>query len=118
MRWVLASLLVFSACSGDDGGSTGGDDSGSNGHDAGSDSQPPDPCVAAGCTADQVCVQSYDGTCAGGFAHCVAKTVDCPLTGSCSDECRVAYCPAAPYQCQNREGCGGESPHAFTCYGP
>lgn len=104
MRWILASLLVVGACSGDDGGQAG-DDTGSA-----------DPCDV--CGPNEVCVQSYDGVCTGGVAECHPKTVDCPITGSCSQECQDAYCPGSPYQCLDRVGCGGESPRAFTCYGP
>ncbi|HEY4178674.1 MAG TPA: hypothetical protein VGM90_17630 [Kofleriaceae bacterium] len=79
---------------------------------------PADPCVLAGCSADEVCVQTFNGTCGDGSAYCVAKTVDCPLTGACSPECQHAYCGDSVYQCQDRAPCGTESPSAFTCYGP
>lgn len=72
-----------------------------------------DPCRA--CTADQICVAGYDGTCRGQVG-CVARTVDCP-NNVCSAACESAYCHA-PYQCQDRPPCGGEPPGAFTCYGP
>lgn len=77
---------------------------------------PPDPCEL--CGPSELCVQRYGGICNGPTppVECVPKTVDCPLN-ACSAECEAAYCPA-PYQCQNRPGCGNESPLAFTCYGP
>ncbi|CAN5858632.1 hypothetical protein BH11MYX2_BH11MYX2_05780 [soil metagenome] len=109
MRFALASLLVIAACSGDDDGSDADDVAGDDGSAA-------DPCDA--CSADQVCVQEFDGVCMAHGVACVAKTIECPLTGSCSDECFNAYCSGAPYQCTNRDSCGGESPRAFTCYGP
>lgn len=74
---------------------------------------PPDPCEQ--CGIDQLCVQSYDGTC-GLVTACVDKTVECP-DNACSAECEEAYC-SSPLQCQNRVACGTESPLAFTCYGP
>lgn len=73
----------------------------------------PDPCLP--CRIDQICVARYNGTC-GASVECITRTVDCPLN-TCSATCEAAYCPR-PYQCQNRPPCGGESPHAFTCYGP
>jgi hypothetical protein len=73
----------------------------------------PDPCAT--CTASEICVASYDGQCHQSIA-CVPRVVDCPAN-ACSPACEGAYC-AAPYQCQTRESCGGESPLAFTCYGP
>ena len=73
-----------------------------------------DECPA--CSANQLCVAAYDGTCRHLGATCVAKTVDCP-NNVCSTACQSAYC-FAPLQCQNRAPCGGEPPNAFTCYGP
>lgn len=67
------------------------------------------------CTADQICIARYDGTCIESIA-CVARTVDCPAN-ACSPACEAAYC-TSPYQCHIRPGCGGEPPTAFTCYGP
>lgn len=78
------------------------------------DPPPPDPCTA--CGADELCVQSYDGTC-GQSTACVTKTVECP-DNACSEECQAAYCGSGPLQCMTREPCGTESPSAFTCYGP
>jgi hypothetical protein len=73
----------------------------------------PDPCAT--CGPSEICVASYDGQCRQNIA-CVPRVVDCPAN-ACSPACEAAYC-AAPYQCQTREPCGGESPNAFTCYGP
>ena len=80
------------------------------------DPPPPiDPCSQ--CTSDQLCVQSYDGTCNQSTA-CVARTVDCPPdNAACSAECEQTYC-SSPFQCMNRVPCGTESPVSFTCYGP
>ena len=81
--------------------------------DAAVDTAPFDICTT--CTPNQICVALYNGTCGGGAA-CEPKTQDCP-NNACSPACETAYCPS-PYQCQNRVPCGGESPLAFTCYGP
>jgi hypothetical protein len=78
------------------------------------DPPPPDPCLQ--CTADEICVQRFDGVCSGVAPLCLPRTVDCP-GNVCSPDCEAAYCPS-PYQCQSRVTCGGESPEAFTCYGP
>lgn len=75
---------------------------------------PPDPCAL--CTPDELCVARYDGTCTTSGPRCEPRTVDCP-GNACSPACEDAYCPS-PYQCQVRSPCGGESPLAFTCYGP
>lgn len=71
------------------------------------------PCQA--CSAGQLCVASYDGTCRG-YVACVTRTTDCP-NNACSAACESAYC-TRPYQCQDRASCGGEPAGAFTCYGP
>ncbi|HET9624337.1 MAG TPA: hypothetical protein VFP84_23355 [Kofleriaceae bacterium] len=99
MRWIFV-LAVLIGC-GDDAAPTSGVDARQ------------DPCAA--CGAGQLCVASYDGTCAL-HAACVAQTQACP-DNACSAACEAAYC-AAPYQCQTRTPCGGEPAGAFTCYGP
>lgn len=112
MRWIVVVALV-AACS-----------SNSRSPDAAIDAPidaavdaaidaPPDFCLR--CRSDQLCVAHYNGTC-GRMIQCVAKTTDCP-NNACSSACEAAYCPS-PYQCGNRTPCGGESPLAFTCYGP
>jgi len=73
-----------------------------------------DVCLA--CRADQICVAKYDGVC-DADVRCVTRTTDCPAN-ACTADCEVAYCTPNPYQCQTRTPCGGESPLAFTCYGP
>lgn len=78
------------------------------------DPPPPNPCDS--CTADEMCVAKYDGTCGGGAA-CVPKTVECP-DNACTTECQDAYCGSDPYQCEIRSPCGTEPEGAFTCYGP
>lgn len=100
----LVALAVLAACSHDAGRAPA--------IDAAID-VPGDPCLR--CGQDQICVARYDGTCQG-EATCVARTVDCP-SNACTAGCEAAYC-TTPYQCQTRAPCGGESPHAFTCYGP
>jgi len=102
-RVVLAVVLV--ACGGDDGGAP---------VDAALDAPAPkDPCSV--CSADQVCVQRFDGTCGLGTA-CVTTRERC-APDTCSPACEAALCPR-PYQCQTRPACGPESAAAFTCYGP
>jgi hypothetical protein len=103
MRWLI-SLALLTACSSNSGSTPT--------VDAGVDATI-DVCLT--CASGQICVASYDGTCHGS-AGCVTKTVDCPLN-ACTTDCQSAYC-GSPYQCMNRAPCGGESPHAFTCYGP
>lgn len=73
-----------------------------------------DPCAA--CTADQVCVQRFDGTCGLG-TQCLPREGRTCAPNTCSMECEQAYCPS-PYQCQTRPPCGTESPTSFRCYGP
>lgn len=78
--------------------------------------EPPDdadPCAV--CDEDQLCVQSFDGTCTL-ITACLARTEDCPAN-ACSAACEAAYC-GAPFQCMTRSPCGSESELAFTCYGP
>ena len=113
MRWIVVVALVV-------GGTTIGCSSKSRTTDAAIDAPidaaidaPPDRCLA--CRSDQLCVARYDGVC-GLSVECVARTTDCP-NHTCSPACEAAYCPR-PYQCSNRPPCGGESPLAFTCYGP
>jgi hypothetical protein len=74
----------------------------------------PDPCLL--CTADQLCVQAFDGACVGAIS-CVDRVVECP-DNACTPDCELAYCGDGVSQCQNRLLCGTESPLAFTCYGP
>ena len=74
----------------------------------------PDPCLQ--CRSDQLCVERYNGTCGLMSIECAVKAVDCP-NNACTSTCEATYCPF-PYQCGIRGPCGGESPLAFTCYGP
>jgi hypothetical protein len=107
VRWSLAWLLAgLAACSSDERPQR-------DAPTAPLIDAPPDHCAA--CRSDQLCVERYTGTCQLSVA-CVTPTVDCP-NNTCSSACEAAYC-GSPYQCQNRAPCGGESPVAFTCYGP
>ena len=81
--------------------------------DAGSDVPGGDPCDA--CTGNQICIQRFDGTC-NVTTTCIISSERCP-DNACTASCEAAYCPR-PFQCSNRVPCGGESPQAFTCYGP
>lgn len=107
MRYLILLTSFLIAC---------GDDSSAGGaKDAAIDSAI-DPCLL--CAAGQICVQSFDGTCRNFSTQCVTKTVDCaPASNACTQACQDAYC-ASPTQCMIRGTCGGESTHAFTCYGP
>jgi len=79
-----------------------------------------DPCLA--CKADEVCVQSIDGTCISMGVECKKVSSACTTPGnpttSCNKACEAEYC-AAPTQCQNVVTCGKEHPTARVyCYGP
>jgi hypothetical protein len=112
MRWVV----MFAALAGCFGGYAAGCSTSAPAVDAAIDGaidSPDDICLS--CRADQICVAKYDGLCHADV-RCVARGVDCP-DNVCSTSCE-AYCTSAPYQCQTRVPCGGESPRAFTCFGP
>jgi hypothetical protein len=97
--------------------------------DGGTDTVPPktdagDPCAA--CTAGQVCVQSFDGTCKTNGPTCktVSDTCGSKLSASgaksCTSlsECQSEFC-TSPYQCRISSPCGTEAPQAaIYCYGP
>jgi hypothetical protein len=83
-----------------------------------------DPCAA--CTADQVCVQAFDGTCHTGGAGCRTVSDACRTkllasgAKSCAalSECQSELC-WSPYQCVISSPCGTEAPQAaIYCYGP
>jgi hypothetical protein len=98
----LFLLFAVAAC---------GDGTSHDAHDA--HDAPVDPC--AKCASTDLCVQKYDGTCTE-RTTCVPRTVECP-GHACTPECEQAYCEPV-YVCNIRPACGGESPLAFTCYGP
>jgi hypothetical protein len=97
--------------------------------DGGTDSVPPktdagDPCVV--CTASQVCVQSFDGTCKPNGLMCRTISDACRSKLSTSgaksctslSECQSELC-TSPYQCLISTPCGSEAPQAaIYCYGP
>jgi len=97
--------------------------------DGGVDAVPPktdggDPCAA--CTAGQVCVQSFDGTCHTTGPGCITVTDTCRTKLSASGaksctslpECQSDFC-SSPYQCRISPPCGTEAPQAaIYCYGP
>jgi len=83
-----------------------------------------DPCAA--CTASQVCVQAFDGTCGTNGTTCKTVSDACRLKLSASgakscaslSECQSEFC-TSPYQCLNSPPCGTEAPQAaIYCYGP
>ena len=83
-----------------------------------------DPCAA--CTAGQVCVQSFDGTCHTTGPGCITVTDTCRTKLSASGaksctslpECQSDFC-SSPYQCRISPPCGTEAPQAaIYCYGP
>jgi hypothetical protein len=82
-----------------------------------SDAEPSGDAACAGCGADQMCLQLFDGTC-GATTRCVARnvgTVACKAA-TCDPACVQAYC-GLPYQC-GVSYCTGEAPSAFRCYSP
>src|SRR5262245_30617194 len=115
VRWIAALALVAGCSSSSPPNDAASDVAIDAAIDAAVDAaiDAPDRCTS--CRADQLCVASYDGMC-GLRVQCVARTTDCP-NNECSTACEAAYC-ASPFQCHYRAPCGGESPLAFTCYGP
>lgn len=82
------------------------------------------PCAA--CTANQVCVQSFDGTCHANGVACKTVSDTCrtkllasgATTCSTLSECESEFC-TSPYRCIYSSPCGTEAPQAaLYCYGP
>jgi hypothetical protein len=130
------AIAQFCAC---DGVTTVADDarstispylySGACKQDGGSDTVPPqtdagDPCAA--CTAGQVCIQSFDGTCRSNGPTCKTVSDACRTKLSASgsksctsfSECQNEFCTSSPFQCVIYTPCGTEAPQAaIYCYG-
>lgn len=72
------------------------------------------------CTATQICVQFWNGTCGDGHIECQERGTGC-VGNACSPECQFWHCGAAdagtPYQC-GVASCPGDTPGALHCYGP
>jgi len=82
------------------------------------------PCAA--CAADQVCVQSFDGTCHTNGVGCKTVSAACRTKLGASgaktcgglSECQSEFC-LSPYQCVINSPCGTEvAQAALYCYGP
>ncbi len=73
----------------------------------------PDPCET--CSLDQICVQTYDGTCNLLSTACVEPTAGC-TAAACTFDCDMDLCGDI-FTC-SAGGCGTESPSALHCYGP
>jgi hypothetical protein len=98
---ALASALVLGACASD----------------------PADPSPCDKCTASELCVAAYDGTCNELGVVCKPKTAACPAA-TCSLACAGYLCSTgadagSPFSCASTH-CGGKTPvpGAFGCYGP
>jgi len=82
------------------------------------------PC--AGCAADEVCTQSFDGMCQLGTVTCrpVSETCRSKLTASGAKSCKsIPECESelcsSPFRCVYDPPCGTEAPEAaLYCYGP
>jgi len=107
-RLILALALAFAACDPAPDGGT-----------------PSNPGACAKCTADEICVAAYDGTCIELGVVCKPKTAACPAA-TCSLACAPYLCGtgadagAGPqFSCATTH-CTGKTPvpGAFGCYGP
>lgn len=87
--------------------------------DASIDTSTADPACAA-CTANQICVQKFNGTCGRFATECQPRDPACTGT-TCSSACDLAHCrdrgDAGLLTCA-AAGCAGEDPAALHCYGP
>jgi hypothetical protein len=126
---VLSPYLYAGACNQDGGtdvvppGPDGGATEARTATDLGGDNVS-NPCAA--CTANQVCVQSFDGTCRTNGVACKTVSDACrtkllaSTAKSCASlsECQSELC-SSPYQCVINSPCGTEAPQAaLYCYGP
>ncbi|MEZ4398755.1 MAG: hypothetical protein R3B06_01955 [Kofleriaceae bacterium] len=76
--------------------------------------------ACAACAEDEICVQTFDGTCASLGVTCVTPTTACPAA-ACTTDCDLALCkggdPAGILTCA-APSCPDEAPAALHCYGP
>ncbi len=75
-------------------------------------------CTA--CTADQICVQKFGGTCTPFQVECQDRAPTCTGT-SCTPDCNFYHCnggsDAGILTCA-AASCPGELPGALHCFGP
>lgn len=85
------------------------------------DASPDAADVCGTCTADQVCVQYFNGTCGIFRTACEPRVAECPSGTSCTDGCNQFQCNRdsdPPFLTCHSGGCAGERPDALHCYGP
>lgn len=74
----------------------------------------------AACTADQICVQKFNGTCGEFALECQPRNPAC-VGNACSPECNLWHCrdggDAGILTCE-APPCAGQAPGALYCYGP
>ena len=113
----LVVLLSGAGCASDDEAPPPDGPSGCGDCDAPNDA----PEVCGACTADQVCVQYFDGTCGIFRTACEPRVAECPSGTSCTDGCNQFQCNRSadpPFLTCHSGGCAGERPDALHCYGP
>jgi hypothetical protein len=79
------------------------------------------PDVCRTCTADQICVQYFNGTCGIFRQECAPRVPECPTGTSCTEGCNRYQCNRdfdPPFLTCHSGGCPGELPDALHCYGP
>ncbi|HVV82201.1 MAG TPA: hypothetical protein VHE35_03950 [Kofleriaceae bacterium] len=82
---------------------------------------PFDASVCGSCTPDQICVQTFGGTCGELSIACEPRNPAC--TGNaCSPGCQQWQCNDGTdppfFRCDEGSPCPGEDPYALHCYGP
>jgi hypothetical protein len=118
-RWSAAALLVLVACGADERLPADGaviDASPDAPIDAGIDAD----LRCAACTADQICVQSFNGTCGTFAVECQPRNPACEGT-ACTPACNLWHCRAggdAGLLTCEAAPCDGAIPGALHCYGP
>ncbi|MCA9671158.1 MAG: hypothetical protein KC503_36420 [Myxococcales bacterium] len=136
---IIVSLLAILAVGCGDSGNTTPD---SGAPEVGTGETAANPC--AKCASDEVCVQSFDGTCTSSGPYCLKVEAKCrnitaqigtpsnpcatPIWdagaadggdgGTVEKGCSEQYC-SQPYSCANGSPCGTEHAAAQVyCYGP
>jgi hypothetical protein len=77
--------------------------------------------LCSACTASQICVQYFNGTCGDGHVECQPRVTACVGT-ACSPDCDFWHCrggmdAGSPYTCGNST-CPGLATNALHCFGP
>ena len=76
-------------------------------------------CMA--CGTDQICVQTFDGTCGELGLACQDRDPTCATGTACTPDCDLHHCQASGdagiFTC-SAAGCPGEVAGALHCYGP